>query len=85
MLKPLQKSWRSRGIPIAIFLDDGFGGAANHISAKLIVHSDLLKSDFVPNEDKSLWDPVQIVTWLGVIFNTIYGSVKATVDRILLN
>ena len=26
ILKPLQKSWRSRGIPIAIFLDDGLGG-----------------------------------------------------------
>ena len=36
-LKPLQKSWRSRGIPIAIFLDDGLGGGADHISAKLIL------------------------------------------------
>ena len=26
MFKPLLKSWRSRGIPIAIFLDDGLGG-----------------------------------------------------------
>ena len=26
ILKPLQKSWRSRGILIAIFLDDGLGG-----------------------------------------------------------
>lgn len=85
MLKPLQKSWRSRGIPIAIFLDDGLGGGADHISAKLnslIVHSGLLKSGFVPNEDKSLWEPVQIITWLGVILNTIDGSVKATDDRI---
>ena len=86
MLKPLQKSWRSWGIPIAIFLNDGLGGGADHISAKLnslIVHSDLLKSGFVPNEDKSLWEPVQIITWLGVILNTIDGSVKATDDRIV--
>ena len=57
MPKPLQKFWRSRGIPIANFLDDVLGEGADHISAKLnslIVHSDLLKSGFVPNEDKSL-------------------------------
>ena len=86
MLKPLQKSCRSLSIPIAIFLDDGLGEGANHISAKLnslIVHSDLLKSGFVPNEDKSLWEPVQIITWLGVILNTIDGSVKATDYRIV--
>ena len=50
-----QKSWRSQGIPIAIFLDDGLGGGTDFVSAKvnsLVVHSDLLKSGFVPNEKK---------------------------------
>ena len=65
ILKPLQKSWRSQGIPIAIFLDDGLGGGTDFVSAKvnsLMVHSDLLKSGFVLNEGKSLWEPVQIIT-----------------------
>ena len=85
MFKPLLKSWRSRGIPIAIFLDDGLGGGTDPVSAKinsLVVHSDLLKSGFVPNEDKSQWEPIQIITWLGVILNTIEGSIKATDERI---
>ena len=85
MFKPLLKSWRSRGIPIAIFLDDGLGGGTDPVSAKinsLAVHSDLLKSGFVPNEDKSQWEPIQIITWLGVILNTIDGSIKATDERI---
>ena len=85
ILKPLQKSWRSQGIPIAIFLDDGLGGGTDFVSAKvnsLMVHSDLLKSGFVPNEEKSLWEPVQIITWLGVIINTIDGTIKATDERI---
>ena len=47
-----------------------------------VLHSDLLKSGFVPNEGKSLWEPVQIITWLGVILNTIDGTVKATDERI---
>ncbi|XP_068738599.1 uncharacterized protein [Montipora capricornis] len=86
MLKPLQKSWRSRGIPIAIFLDDGLGGGIDKLSAKihsLAVHSDLLKSGFVPNQEKSVWEPVQVLTWLGVVLNTIDGSVQATDERIV--
>ena len=47
-----------------------------------VLHSDLLKSGFVPNEGKSLWEPVQIITWLGMIFNTIDGTVKANNERI---
>ena len=85
ILKPLQKSWRSQGIPVAIFLDDGLGGGTDFVSAKvnsLVVHSDLLKSGFVPNEEKSLWEPVQVITWLGVVLNTIDGTIKATEERI---
>ena len=85
IFKPLQKSWRSQGIPIAIFLDDGLGGGTDFVSAKvnsLVVHSDLLKSGFVPNEEKSLWEPVQVITWLGVVLDTIDGAIKATDERI---
>ena len=42
-------------IPIVIFLDDGLGGDANKIQAKiscLTVNADLLKFGFVVNEDK---------------------------------
>ena len=46
------------------------------------MHSDLLKSGFVPNEDKSQGEPTQIITWLGVIINTIDGFIKATDERI---
>ena len=55
------------------------------VSAKvnsLVVHSDLLKSGFVPNDEKSLWEPVQIIAWLGVILNTSDGTIKATNERI---
>ena len=70
---------------MAIFLDDGLGGGTDFVSSKvnsLVVHSDLLRSGFVPNEEKSLWEPVQIITWLGVILNTIGGTIKATDERI---
>lgn len=85
IFKPLQKSWRSQGIPIAHFLDDGLGGGTDFVSAKvnsLVVHSDLLKSGFVPNEEKSLWEPLLVITWLGVILDTIDGAIQATDERI---
>ena len=85
ILKPLQKPWRSWGIPIAIFLDDGLRGGIDELSAKihsLAVHSDLLRSGFVPNQEKSVWEPVKVITWLGVVLNTIDGSVRASEERI---
>ena len=62
VFKPLLKSWRGTGIPITIFLDDGLGGGNDPVAARinsLVVHSDLLKSGFVPNEDMSQWEPIQ--------------------------
>ena len=75
---------RNPGIPIALFLDDGLGGGTDFVFAKvnsLVVHSDLLKSGFEPNEEKSLCEPIQIITWLGVILNTIAETIKATDER----
>ena len=46
LLKPVVTSWRCKSIPMVIFLDDGLGGGANSIQAKinsLTVNADLLK------------------------------------------
>ena len=45
LFKPVLKFWRSQGIPIVMFLDDGLGGAANELSAKnnsLKIRTDLV-------------------------------------------
>ena len=57
---------------MVIFLDDGLGGGASKTIAKinsLMVHADL-KFGFVINEEKSIWEPVQIITWLGTVLDT---------------
>ena len=72
LLKSLAKKWRTKGKLIVIFLEDGLGAAADYIKAtlsSLAVHSDLLKSGFVPNEVKSIWEPSQVITWLGIAIN----------------
>ena len=74
--KPVVTSWRCKGIPMVIFLDDGLGGGVNSINAKinrLTVNADLLKFGFIINEVKSLWEPVQNITWLGTLLNTNQG------------
>ena len=52
-----------------MFLDDGLGGGVIIVKAKinsLIVHADLTRYGFIINEDKSLWEPVQILPGLAL-------------------
>ena len=70
---------------IIVSLDDGLGSAAGYIKAKIAnldVHSDLLKSGFIPNEEKSIRDPTHVITWLGTVINTSECIIFATDRRI---
>ena len=81
LLKPLVKKWRSEAKSIVVYLDDGLGAAADVNKAKigsLQVHADLLKSGFLPNEAKCVWEPTQVITWLGAILNTSTSEFSAT-------
>ena len=85
LLKPLVKKWRTAGKSIVVFLDDGLEAAADYTKARissLSVHADLLKSGFVPNEQKSLWEPTQVITWLGTVIDTSQCIISATDTRI---
>ena len=85
LLKPVSKFWRSQGIPFVIFLDDGLGSAVNELLAKIYslqVNADLARLSFVVNEEKSQWTPVRIIIWLGIVLNTINGTISVTDKRI---
>ena len=85
LLKALIKYWRSQGIPIVVFLDDGLGGGPTQRQAKthsLTVHADLLKCGFLVNEDKSQWTPPQEIIWLGYVTNTLTNYIRATDKRV---
>ena len=67
-MRPLVKHWRSQALRIVIYLDDGLGVcAAKDICLRqfLLVLSDLISSGFVPNKDKCMWIPNQLLRWLG--------------------
>ena len=70
---------------MAIFLDDGLGGGASKMKAKintLTVYADLLRFGFGTNEEKSIWEPVQIITWLGTVLDSNEGFISVTIERI---
>jgi hypothetical protein len=46
------------------------------------VKIDLIKSGFVPKAEKSFWQPVKHLAWLGTIIDTEYGYYKIPEDRV---
>lgn len=47
-----------------------------------IVRLLLKKSGFVINEEKTIWEPVQCMTWLGVTMNLVQNTYKINPERI---
>lgn len=57
---------------MVIFFDDGLGGGVGKMKVKinsLMVYVDLLKFGFVINEEKFIWELVQIIIWLGIVLD----------------
>lgn len=67
------KFWKTKGYKIVLYLDDVIGGASTFQEAKVVsseIQQDLEKLVFLIAEDKSHWDPVQELVWLGLVWNT---------------
>ena len=46
------------------------------------IWSDLRKSGFITNNEKSQWCPSQVLEWLGIIWNTINGTISISERRV---
>ena len=71
-MRPLVRYWRSKALSIVVYLDDGISAAKSFSKSEehsLLVRSDLFKSGFVPNKCKCQWVPVQIICWLGIVWD----------------
>ena len=85
VVRPLVKKWRSEGKDIVVFLDDGLGYADSFQKAKqhsAEVKSDLINAGFVPNVQKSIWNPVSETEWLGFVINLENGVLMLPERRI---
>ena len=84
-LKPLEKYWRFNGVNIALFLDDGWLIDSNRDTCGVLatnIWSDLRKSGFITNDEKSQWCPSQVLEWFGIIWNTINGTITISERRV---
>jgi hypothetical protein len=73
-LRPMVKYWRQNGVNIVLYLDDGLGMTEGYSECQNM--SDFVKSSleqagfFLINEQKSNFDPVQCLEWLGLIWDS---------------
>ena len=84
-VRPLQMYWRFQGVKIAVFLDDGFVIDNTYESCKVVsskVKRDLGSAGFVLNDEKSVWEPRQVIVWLGLRWNSVEGCIHITDSRL---
>ncbi len=81
----LVKFWRKHGIKIVLYIDDGIGAAESLqecAEASNFVKLSLQEAGFVANSEKSLWEPRQLMVWLGWEINTRDFVIKVKEKRI---
>ena len=84
-LKPLEKYWRLQGVNIALFLDDGMildydKNVCERVCQR--IQSDLNNAGFIVNNEKCIWEPCQLLEWLGLVWNSSIGTIAITERRV---
>ena len=85
ILRVLINLWRSKGIPIVAFFDDGIGAVTSFekgVTCSRVVKLDLLASGFIPNVSKSIWIPQAVMDWLGFTYNLLVRMIFATQNKL---
>jgi len=85
VVRPLVKHWRSNSVKIACFLDDGLGKGDTYLKTKQdssFVRISLQKAGFIPNQDKSIWEPTKALTWLGISIDLNTSSLEISSQRV---
>ena len=78
--------WRAQSIQVLAFLDDGLGASETYelaLHQSKIVFNDLVNSGFVPNQEKSQWQPIQDTIFLGIGVNTCEGILYIPEKKLL--
>ena len=84
VVRVLVKYWRSRGIPVIVYLDDGWvcDTLEKCKSASDLIQDTLRRSGFVVNIEKSVFDPTNKLVWLGFVWNLQYGRLEVPVQKL---
>ena len=85
VMRPLVKHWCSQALRVVVYLDDGLGVCGTKdtcLQQSLLVHSDLISSGLVPNKDKCMWIPVQLIRWWGFHWDFARDLLSIPEDKI---
>ena len=84
MMRQIVKYWRSLSYPVIVYLDDGWCCHDFENCQKLSenIRKDLKSAGLVVNEDKSIWNPVKKLEWLGFLWDLELGSVEIPKKKI---
>ena len=86
IFRVLIRHWRAIGLSTIKFLDDGIGfckNANDAEAASLHIRNDLFQAGAFWSVKKSLWEPVQKLEWLGVVWDAKNFSISAAPHRVL--
>ncbi|XP_053391340.1 uncharacterized protein LOC128554120, partial [Mercenaria mercenaria] len=85
VLRVLVEKWRSLGLKVVLFLDDGLGGANSYECAlrdSVFVRQDLINFGFLLAEEKCNWQPCLRLVWLGYNWDMELGILSVTIERL---
>ena len=86
LLRPLVRYWRTRGLRILVYLDDGLctvAGRQKALDASQLVSATLTKAGFVSHPTKCKWVPTQRLPWLGLIIDLALGQIEVPGEKLV--
>ena len=85
LMRPLVAYWRAQAIRICCYLDDGLGASQPYSKAVVVaemVRNTSLAAGFVISEEKSVWQPTEWISWLGIDYDSKENVFKITETRV---
>ena len=68
-----------------MYLDDGIGGNKKYAEAAFLscyIRKSVTDFGFLLASDKCQWEPVQVIVWLGYVFDTMSAKIFVANERI---
>ena len=85
VLQPLVRYWRSMGMRMVLYIDDGIVAGKGLEEAKQfsgIVRDTLERAGLVVSDEKSVWEPVRVLQWLGFMIDLNRGIISVPREKI---
>ena len=85
MLRPLVKHWRSLGIKVVLYIDDGIVLASSEEAGRavsVLIQETLDQAGFLCRAEKCSWTPTQSGQWLGFSLNLQAGTIAVPEEKL---